>query len=198
MKNDPRTSHIPIILLTAKADFGSKLEGLEHGADVFLAKPFHQEELALRIRKLLENRQKLQQHYLAAAGLAENAGPLKNTTPPNNLDHVFVQKLRTAIEAHLDDVDFDVDKLCRAAAMSHSQVHRKLTALTGLSATRFIRHVRLHKAKELLLQSNYSITAIAFDTGFNDPAYFSRVFRQEFGVPPQEWRERGEGHSHQL
>ncbi len=193
LKNDLRTSHIPIILLTAKADFSSKLAGLEHGADAFLAKPFHQEELALRIRKLLENRQKLQQHYLAAAGLAEETVPLKDVPPVSNLDHAFVKKAREAVEAHLDDTGFDVEKLCRALTMSHSQAHRKLSALTGFSATRFIRFVRLTKAIELLRNTNFCITAIAFDTGFSDPAYFSRVFRQVFGVPPQQWRGGPEG-----
>lgn len=190
LKNDLRTSHIPVVLLTAKADMTSKLEGLEQGADAYLAKPFHQEELQLRIRKLLESRRLMQQHYLSAAGLTDGAVILKDIPSLSGFDDAFVKKIRAAVDDHLDDPQFDVDKLCRGIAMSHSQVHRKLTALTGLSTTRFIRYVRLNKAKSLLQNPALSITAVAFDSGFNDPAYFSRVFKQEFGLTPQAWREQ--------
>lgn len=190
LKNDLRTSHIPVVLLTAKADMASKLEGLEQGADAYLAKPFHREELQLRVRKLLEGRHLMQQHYLSAAGLTDGAVIQKDIPSLSGFEDAFVKKIRAAVEEHLDDPQFDVDKLCRGIAMSHSQVHRKLTALTGLSATRFIRYVRLNKAKSLLQNPALSITAVAFDSGFNDPAYFSRVFKQEFGLTPQAWREQ--------
>lgn len=188
LRADVRTSHIPVIMLTAKADMESKLEGLEHGADAYLAKPFHKEELLLRIRKLLEMRQRLQQHYLASAGLADSAAKLETQAP--GPEDQFVCKVREVVEAHLDDSSFDVEQLCREMAMSHSQLHRKLSALTGLAATRFIRQVRLNKAKELLRDPSLKITSVAYDTGFSDPGYFGRVFRQEFGVSPQEWREQ--------
>ncbi|MDX1939661.1 MAG: two-component regulator propeller domain-containing protein [Saprospiraceae bacterium] len=189
LKNDERTSHIPIIMLTAKADMTSKLEGLERGADEYLAKPFHKEELLVRIRKLLELRQKLQNYYLAAAGLTENATITKDIPTIDTIEDTFVKKVRQAVEEHLDDADFNVEALCKAMIMSHSQLHRKLSALTGFSANTFIRYVRLTKAKELLRNPAITITAVAFDTGFNDPSYFGRVFKQEFGVTPQEWRE---------
>ena len=190
LRHDERTSHIPIVMLTAKADLESMLDGLEYGADAYLAKPFHKDELLLRIRKLLELRQQLRQHYLAVAGLDNRSdSPPENAAAAPVVEDRFVQKVRQAVEAHLDDNRFDVEQLCREIAMSHSQLHRKLSALTGLAATRFIRQVRLNKAKELLLNPALSITAIAFDTGFNDPSYFGRVFRLEFGVSPQEWRE---------
>jgi len=214
LKTDERTSHIPIIMLTAKADMDSKLEGLEQGADDYLTKPFHKKELLLRIRNLLELRRQLQQYYRSTleASLSEVHPSLpesttstsgssistaadkgsKNQSIPlaNSLENAFVIKVRKTIEAHLDAPDFDVEKLCRSLAVSHSQVHRKLSALTGLSATHFIRYVRLVKAKEMIINSGYSIAAIANDCGFNDPAYFSRVFKQEFGVSPQAWREQ--------
>jgi CheY-like chemotaxis protein/AraC-like DNA-binding protein len=211
LKTDERTSHIPIIMLTAKADMDSRLEGLEQGADDYLTKPFHKKELLLRIRNLLELRRQLQQYYRSTleSSLSENDAliaeiPLpttiiipkekgsKNPSIPlgNSLENVFVIKVRKAIEANLHSSDFDVEKLCRYLAMSHSQVHRKLTALTGLSATHFIRYVRLVKAKEMINSSGYSISAIAMDCGFDDPAYFSRVFKLEFGVTPQGWREQ--------
>ncbi|WP_194775689.1 hybrid sensor histidine kinase/response regulator transcription factor [Pararhodonellum marinum] len=212
LKTDERTSHIPIIMLTAKADLESRLEGLEQGADAYLTKPFEKKELLLRARKLLELRRQLQQHYRLSledslsgnppqdqespntttnSNILQNADKETQSLPlTNSLDHAFVIKVRNTIESHLEDPDFDVEKLCRFLALSHSQVHRKLSALTGLSATHFIRYLRLVKAKEMIINSGYSISAIAYDCGFNDPSYFSRVFKQEFGVSPQVWREQ--------
>ncbi len=204
LKSDERTSHIPIIMLTAKADIDSKLEGLERGADAYLMKPFNKEELLVRIKKLLELRQQLQQHYLSTV-INTNAAQIPplgvggtegvSMTPSKvadsiNLENAFVIKVRKTIESHLMDVDFDVEKLSHIIALSPSQVHRKLLALTGLTTINFIRYIRLAKAKELLKNSGYSINAIAYDSGFNDPAYFIRVFKHEFGVTPQAWREQ--------
>ncbi len=206
LKTDERTSHIPIIMLTAKADMSSKLEGLERGADAYLMKPFNKEELLLRIKNLLELRKQLQQYYLSTVMSAnspsgaggteggntetEKMAQSKNNPIISGLDNAFVIKVKTTVEAHLNDTGFDIEKLSRALALSISQVNRKLTALTGLSTNNFMRYVRLIKSKELLLHSGFSVTAIAYDSGFNDPAYFIRVFKQEFGVTPQVWREQ--------
>ena len=207
LKTDERTSHIPIIMLTAKADMDSKLQGLEHGADVYLMKPFNKEELLLRIKKLLELRLQLQEYYRstvmsanahseigATEGdklLKEDMSKEKPSLLVNNFDNTFILKVRTLIEANLTNVHFDVEKLCSDLLLSPSQVYRKIMALTGLSTNNFIRYIRLLKAKELLLKnSHYSISAVAYDSGFNDPAYFSRAFKQEFGVTPQAWREQ--------
>lgn len=190
LKSDERTSHIPIIILTAKADMESKLEGLELGADAYLAKPFHKEELQLRIKKLLELRQVLQTHYLNVAGLTEGATIIKEVPQVTGVEDHFVRRAREAVEAHLDDFNFNVEQLGKAMNLSHSQLHRKLTALTGYSAGKFIRYIRLSKAKDLLQDPEMSITAIAFDTGFNDPNYFGRVFKQEIGITPTEWKEK--------
>lgn len=187
LKTDPRTSHIPVILLTARADMGSRLEGLEEGADAYLAKPFHPDELLVRVRKLLEGRENLQAHYLALAGgraQESNQAPGSQETR----EHQFVAKLRRVVEDHLADPELSVEILCREIAMSHSQLHRKLKALTGYSTTQFVRYIRLTKARRLLEDSDLSISEIAYDTGFTDPGYFSRVFRQEFGVSPTAFR----------
>ncbi len=222
LKQDERSSHIPIIMLTAKADMESKLNGLERGADAYLMKPFNKDELLLRIKKLLELRLKLQLYYrnfglgISDVGYSEPKSPRvlgvnptlsfsrnteggdkeskilaaeKEAILSNSFDNTFVLKVKTSIEAHLTDYDLDVEKLGRILTLSPSQVNRKLSALTGLTANSFIRTVRLMKSKEMLQQSGYNIAAIAYDCGFNDPAYFSRVFKQTFGVTPQVWRE---------
>ncbi|GAO43046.1 hybrid sensor histidine kinase/response regulator transcription factor [Flavihumibacter petaseus] len=193
LRQDERTSHIPIIMLTAKADMPSRLEGLERGADVYLEKPFHQEELLLRIKKLLELRKHLQQYYSRQIGISPqptNATGADLITPvvSEPAEHEFVKKVRQLVEANFANYDFSVEQLCRLIFMSHSQLHRKLEALTGFSPNRFIRIIRLNRARALLTQPELSIASISLDCGYNDPGYFARVFKQEYGVTPQEWR----------
>ncbi len=189
LKQDERTSHIPIIMLTAKADIESKLEGLEHGADAYLAKPFHKEELLIRIKKQLELRKNLQSHYLNLVGGNGKASIIQEAPKLKNPEDHFVQKVRKVVEDNMDNFDFSIEMLCKEIHMSNSQLHRKLSALTGFSATQFVRYIRLNKAKELLENPALTITAVAFDTGFQDPSYFGRVFKKEFGVTPVEWRQ---------
>ncbi len=193
LRNDEHTSHIPIIMLTAKADIESKMEGLEKGADAYLEKPFNRDELLVRIKKLLELRKNLQQFYLKKAGIrieTETTEPvlLVDQQIESKTEDDFVRRVREAVEAHLDDAGFTVEKLCKLVFMSHSQLHRKLDALTGCSPNKFIRIIRLNKAKDLLIQPGISIASIAMDCGYNDPGYFARVFKQEYGITPQEWR----------
>jgi len=184
LKTDERTNHIPIILLTARADADSRMLGIRRGADAYLAKPFLKEELLLQIQNLLAGRQALQAHYLALA-IQPSA-----QVAPDTEENAFVLKARAIVEAHLNDHDFDVEQFCRSIGMSNSNLHRKLTALTGASANQFIRHIRLSKACELLKDPEHTISDIAYDCGFNDPVYFTRVFKQEFGVTPSEWRRK--------
>ncbi|MEP7163326.1 MAG: ATP-binding protein [Ferruginibacter sp.] len=194
LRNDEHTSHIPIIMLTAKADIESRMEGLEQGADAYLEKPFHKEELLLRIRKLLELRKNLQKLYIKRAGLASNVTGTNGTVTnePNaslkKAEDEFVKKLTVIIEEHFTDENFTVEHLCKQVFMSHSQLHRKLDALTGCSPNKFIRMIRLNKATALLKDPSLSITSIALECGYNDPGYFARVFKQEYNITPQEWR----------
>lgn len=192
LRQDERTSHIPIIMLTAKADMQSKLEGLEKGADVYLEKPFHKEELLLRIKKLLELRKNLQHYYSKQIGITDNTGTSsKEEIQPvtdERTEHEFVRKVRELVEANFTNYEFSVEQLCKLIFMSHSQLHRKLEALTGSSPNKFIRMVRLNKAKELLADPALSIATIAGECGYNDAGYFARVFKQDHGVTPQEWR----------
>ncbi len=190
LKADHRTSHIPIVMLTAKADLESKLEGLEQGADAYLAKPFYKNELLVRIRKLLDLRQQLQKFYLGTAGLSEIAAPAKVQLATEKVEDAFVKKVRELVEMHLTDVNFSVEKLCREVHLSQSQLQRKLDALTGCAPNRFIRIIRLAKAKELLKYEDFTIAEVAFNCGFNDPGYFSRAFKLEFGMTAAEYREQ--------
>lgn len=196
LRKDERTSHIPIIMLTAKAGIESKLEGLQYGADVYLEKPFHREELLLRIKKLLELRQSLRQYYLSKAGLTpvqEIAEPVITEAAPvtvHTTEDAFVSRVRAVVEENMGDAGFTVEQLCRKIFMSHSQLHRKLDALTGYSPNKYIRLLRLAKAKEMMKDPANSIAAVSYECGYNDPGYFARVFKQELGVTPQEWRSK--------
>ncbi|MCB0521207.1 MAG: response regulator [Lewinellaceae bacterium] len=180
LKNDERTSHIPIILLTAKADAESRLEGLERGADAYLAKPFDKKELRLRLEKLIELRKKLQARYAQFA-------PLQQSDDIGlQIEDAFLQKLNAIIEANLGEAEFNVNELCNEMLMSRSQLFRKLKALTDKSIVAYLRSARLHKARELLQTGELNVTEVAFEVGFNDPKYFSRAFSQEFGYAPKE------------
>ncbi|MFK7807696.1 MAG: ATP-binding protein, partial [Saprospiraceae bacterium] len=186
IKSDDRTNHIPVIMLTARADMDSKIEGLELGANAYLPKPFEKQELLLSIKNLFALREKLRQHYQSLVGL-----PLSNevkTVEAPVVEDPFVLKVRATIEDHLNDFNFTVEQLAKELHLSHSQLGRKLDALTGFSPNRFIRHIRLQKAKELLQNPELSITAVAYDCGFSDPSYFTRVFKKEVGKTPVEWR----------
>lgn len=183
LKNDERSSHIPIILLTAKAMEKDKITGLRVGADAYLKKPFNKEELLVRLEKLVLLRKKLQEKY--SGNIIEK--PLPNKAP--TLDDLFLEKLRQAVESHLGDPHFKVSDLCQTANLSHVQVFRKLKALTDLSPSLFIRQIRLYKAKEMLQNTDLNVSEIAYEVGFADPNYFSRTFSETFGVPPSEMRE---------
>ena len=183
LKKDIRTSHIPIILLTAKASVESRIQGLERGADAYLAKPFHHKELFIRLEKLAELRRQLQQRYQS---LDPNASLRKpQADPVFKQEDEFIDRLRATVEDHMDDHNFGISQLCRALGMSRSQLHLKIKALTNKSTSIFIRTIRLYKAKELLQNSDLNVTQVAYEVGFNDPGYFSRTFKEEFGIPPK-------------
>ena len=183
LKNDERISHIPIVLLTARAGVEDRIAGLRRGADAYLAKPFHPEELQVTLLKLIELRQKLQARYAAAGALP----PAENDPMP--MEDAFLQKLRAAVESRLTDAGFSGEELCRMVGMSYPVVYRKLSALTGRSLNLYIRLIRLQKARELLNTTTLSVSEIAYEVGFNDPKFFSRVFSEEYGSPPSVFRQ---------
>ncbi|MCG8327032.1 MAG: ATP-binding protein [Chitinophagales bacterium] len=182
LKTNEKTSHIPIILLTAKASDHSKMEGLQKGADVYLTKPFKEEELLIRLNNIIESRRKTQLYYQQIY-----ASPTSETKPiaPQQEDE-FLQKIRTLLINKLDDVDYGIIEICRDAGMSRSQMHRKIKALTGQSTSIFLRRIRLHKAKELLKTTDQNISQVSYNVGINNPSYFARLFTEEFGHTPSE------------
>jgi signal transduction histidine kinase/DNA-binding response OmpR family regulator len=182
LKADERTSHIPIVLLTARAGEDDKMEGLRGGADAYLTKPFKKEELFVRLEKLVELRKRLLEHYstLAAQGLPEKTEP--------TLEDAFLAKLKQVVEENISDSELAVHHLYRAVGLSHSQLIRKLKALVDMTPSQFIRSIRLNKARELLRTTKMNVSEIAYDLGFTDPNYFTRIFAEEFGFPPSDMR----------
>ncbi len=183
LKNDERTSHIPIVLLTARADFESRIAGLKRGADDYLAKPFELGELLVRLENLVKLRRRLQQRYAALPQL-----PVASEDPALVLEDAFLVKIRAVIDAHLTEPNFEMARLEQAMGMSYSQLFRKVKALTGAPPIALVRAARLHKARELLLHSTRTIAEIAYEVGFTTPAYFSTTFLEKYGVTPSEFR----------
>ncbi|RCR67348.1 hybrid sensor histidine kinase/response regulator transcription factor [Larkinella punicea] len=187
LKNDPRTSHIPIVLLTAKAAASDRISGLRRGADAYLTKPFQREELLVVLENRLQSRRVMQAYYSQLALKTAPDDPAV-TEETDSLESLFLLKLRSALEEQLDNPDFSIEAICQQMRMSRSTLHLKLVALTGMSTTRYIRALRLGKAKELLVASDLNISEVAYAVGFEDPKYFSRVFSDEFGISPANFR----------
>ena len=178
LKQDERTSHIPVILLTAKTAVDSRIKGLQTKADVYLSKPFNADELLLNIKNLISVREQLRKKYSAEL---TNIITLEN----KNAEDSFIIKLRGIIENHIEETDFSVEQLAFEANMSRVQLHRKITALTGNSTSYLIRRIRLEKAMELLTLGELSISEIAYSVGFNTPNYFSKCFHEYYGFTPR-------------
>lgn len=186
IKEDERTSHIPVILLTALGDADSRVKGLAAGADAYLAKPFDDRELQEQIRQLL-----LQRKHLQSVFQRPTAVTVETATKPEKVqdEDPFLLSLKKRVENELANPDFSVPKLCRELGMSHTQLHRKLKATTGLSAIQLIQSIRMERAKTLLEDTDLTIREIAYQTGYNDPSYFGRVFAKYTGKPPTTYRE---------
>ncbi|MCB0636034.1 MAG: response regulator [Lewinella sp.] len=182
LKSDQRTSHIPVIMLTAKTDQSSRLAGLDEGAEAYLSKPFEKEELFIRLRKLLELRRTLQARY---AALEERPEP----APPGfALEDQFMARVSEVLALHLDDEHFGIAELCRELAMSRTQVYRKFAALTDMTVNQYLRRYRLREARRLLRETDLSVSQVALEVGLPNLSYFSRVFTETFGVNPSQLR----------
>ena len=180
IKGDIRTSHIPYIVLTAKADIESRLEGLERGADAYISKPFSKEELIVQLRSLVLQRKRLQERYSSIGNL------ILNEERDFHWEDEFIKRVSDIMIANLDDEMFDIRKICTELAMSRTQLYRKFRSLTDKTLTEYLRSIRLHKARDLLVSSDITVSEAAYRTGFKNVSHFSRVFLREFKINPSE------------
>jgi len=181
LKSNEKTSHIPIILLTAKSEHEDKIEGLKQGADDYLTKPYDAKELQARIENLIAIRKKLQQKYANIPAVVK-----KEEKKLSSLDEEFMRRVIALIEKHLSDENFSIEEFSSEMNMSRIQLHRKLKALAGKSTGHFLRSVRLAKAKQFIEEQKGNIAEIAYSVGFSSPAYFTKCFKEEFGYLPRD------------
>ncbi|HEX6893428.1 MAG TPA: ATP-binding protein, partial [Chryseolinea sp.] len=186
LKSDPKTSHIPIILLTARTSLIFKVEGLETGADDYVNKPFNPKVLQLKVRNLIKARELMRKAFRDSETLSIEPRRVTLTST----DEEFVQKVLTSIEDNMSNADYSVEELGLDVAMSRMQLYRKLKALTGQSANEFIRTIRLKRAAQLLEQNQLTIAEITYEVGFNDLQYFRECFKKLFGVTPSEYSQK--------
>jgi CheY-like chemotaxis protein/AraC-like DNA-binding protein len=192
LKGDVCTSHIPIILLTAKTSDEDKEEGYDSGADSYLTKPFTARLLASRIQNLLNARRRLAELLVSPMGSTQQSSDATmedNTQQPmelSRLDREFLDKLNSVINDNIMSEDIDMAFLTDKMAMSHSTFYRKVKALTGMTAKEFVRKRKLQHCYRLLESGDYNVTEAAMMTGFNQMAHFREVFKQEFGILPSE------------
>jgi signal transduction histidine kinase/DNA-binding response OmpR family regulator/ligand-binding sensor domain-containing protein len=191
LKNNEKTSHIPIIILTAKSGQGSKLEGLETGADDYLTKPFDIKELQIRVKNLINIRRKLQEKFSKIEIISTDKKESKSKSISDNhiklrsIDEKFISKIQKIIIERISDEGFSTEELGNEIGMSRSQVFRKIKALTGKSPSTYVRSIRLLKAKGMIENGEGNISEIAYSVGFSSPIYFSKCFKDEFGYPPK-------------
>ncbi len=181
LKSDERTSHIPIILLTAKASSQDKINGFKIGADDYIMKPFEPNELAERIKNLIEQRKRIHDHF-RKHGLLE-----LDDSKVNNLDKEFLNKVVNTISKNISSESFCVELLAEKLFISRSLLHKKLVSLTGESPVELIRRIRLQKATELMEKKFGNISQIALEVGFNSSAYFTECFKEQFGISPSQY-----------
>ena len=181
IKSNWQTSHIPFILLTAKVTEESKIEGLETGADDYLTKPFNFEELAVRIKNLIDQRKRLREKFSKEINIKAES------VASNVVDKDFVQKIIDIIENNLGDENFNSETLAEELFVSRSQLSRKLQAITGQGPGEFIRSYKLKRAAQMILENRLNITQIAYEVGFGSPAQFTRAFRKHFNCLPSDF-----------
>ena len=181
LKTDMLTSHIPVIMLTAKSSVESRLKGYETGADDYMTKPFSVDELAVRIKSLIEQRRSLREKFSAHVSLEPSEIVI------TSLDKRFLEKAIQVVEKHMSDENFNVLTMSRALNMSRSTLFRKLEALTNQSPVEFIRAIRLKRAASLLMQRYGNISEVALQVGFKNPSYFTQQFRKAYAKTPKEY-----------
>ena len=183
IKSNPKTSDLPVILLTSKAEVSDRLEGLKRGADSFLAKPFSIEELQIHIDNLVDNYRRIRGKL---SGMQEQGGNVTKPVVEGN-DDVLMKRIVKAVNNHLSDPDFTVELLSDEVGLSRAQLHRKMKELTGLTTSEFIRNIRFEQAITLLKEGKINITQVAYAVGYNNQTHFSTVFKRQYGMTPSEY-----------
>lgn len=186
LKSDLSTSHIPVVMLTAKGSDQDKLEGIKTGADAYLTKPFSPDLLMVTVGKLIENRRLLQEKYSRSVKVEPSE---INITP---VDEQFIELVLQVIDRFLDDSSFTVEQMAKEVGTSSPQLYRKVKAITGMSPNEFIRNIRLKRGAQLLKRSGMTVSEISYKVGFGNPKYFSRCFSQQFGCSPKDFKVREE------
>jgi signal transduction histidine kinase/DNA-binding response OmpR family regulator len=186
IRTDERTSHIPIILLTAKSDRESRIEGLLSGADDYLSKPFSTRELKVRIANLIKRRQEIAAKYPAVQTISIPFA--KEASEEHSLDEKFLMKVRKVVEDHLSDSTFSVLKMAESINLGRTQLFRKLKAISGVSPNEFINEVRLQHAAQMIKARTETLTQIGYAVGFSEQSYFAKRFRKRFGLSPSEYQ----------
>lgn len=187
IKSNSLISHIPVVLLTSKAEVSDRMEGIKHGADAFLAKPFSIEELHLRIDNLIANVRRLKGKFSGAQQQEQQVERVEMENP----NDVLMRRIMKCVNEHLSDSDFNVEDLTREVGISRAQLHRKMKEITGISTGEFIRNLRLEQAARIIREQNVNITQVAYAVGFNNANHFSTIFKRHFGMTPSEYKERG-------
>jgi len=184
VKEDIRISHIPIILLTAKAGDENKYKGLEAGAEDYISKPFNMEMLSLKVNRIIERQKKTRDQFKNKVDIATSEVEIVS------MDEKFVKKAVALVEANISASEFLVEDLCREMGMSRVYFYKKILSLTDKTPSEFIRFIRLKRAADLLERSQLFVNEVAFQVGFNDPKYFRKYFKDEFGVSPNEYKKK--------
>ena len=183
LKGDWRTSHVPVVLLTARSAPEQQVEGVQAGADLYLTKPFNPTFLLESLRTLLGNRDRLREHFRR-----ELSVDTATVAPAQRVDQKFLADLTAIIEANLERADLSVEDVARSLGISRVQLYRKVKAVLGTSPTDFVQSIRLTKARQLLLDDALTIAEVAYRLGFNSPSYFSTSFRGRYQISPSEYR----------
>jgi YesN/AraC family two-component response regulator len=186
LKSNLRTSHIPVILLTARTSLIFKVEGLETGADDYVNKPFNPKVLQLKVRNLIRTRELIRKAYRDSEALSLEPRLITLTST----DETFIRKVLSSVEENMNNADYSVEELGTDIGMSRMQLYRKMKALTGQSANEFIRTIRLKRAAQLLVQDQMTVAEITYAVGFNDLQYFRECFKKQFNMTPSEYAQR--------
>lgn len=186
LKTDHRTNHIPIVMLTALATVESRIEGLQTGADDYLNKPFNPNELSARVENLVEQRRKLRARFLAQ--FETNEEEQDDFPQMSASEQAFFSKVEAYVIAYMTDPSLSVERLAEEMAMSRVQLFRKLKAVAGQSPSEIIRMFRLRKAADLLKEGSSNVSEVMFEAGFDNPSYFAKVFRKQYGCSPSEFK----------